>query len=84
MLVCNIICLRLLQIFPAVLRALKSCVVRLALTQELNHHVLANRAMLEQQQFDLVVRLLNCALQVCFQPAQFLSSVLYYCNCIIY
>ncbi|XP_070199867.1 myotubularin-related protein 13-like isoform X2 [Littorina saxatilis] len=50
-------------IFPAVLRALKSRVARLALTQELSHHVHANRAMLEHQQFDLVVRLLNCALQ---------------------
>jgi myotubularin-related protein 5/13 len=52
------------QIFPAVLRALKSRVARLALTLELSHHVNANRAMLEHQQFDLLVRLLNCALQV--------------------
>ncbi|KAK7481835.1 hypothetical protein BaRGS_00026861, partial [Batillaria attramentaria] len=50
-------------IFPAVLRALKSRVARLALTQELSHHIHANRAMLEHQQFDLVVKLLNCALQ---------------------
>ncbi|XP_076471850.1 myotubularin-related protein 13-like isoform X2 [Babylonia areolata] len=50
-------------IFPAVLRALKSRVARLTLTQELSHHVHANRAMLEHQQFDLIVRLLNCALQ---------------------
>ncbi|XP_048241880.1 myotubularin-related protein 13-like isoform X3 [Haliotis rufescens] len=50
-------------IFPAVLRALKSRVARLALTQELNYHVQSNRAMLENQQFDLVVKLLNCALQ---------------------
>ena len=35
----------------------------MALTQELSHHVHANRAMLEHQQFDLLVRLLNCALQ---------------------
>ncbi|XP_041365406.1 myotubularin-related protein 13-like [Gigantopelta aegis] len=50
-------------IFPAVLRALKSRVTRLALTQELSFHVHSNRAMLENQQFDLVVKLLNCALQ---------------------
>ncbi|ESO95293.1 hypothetical protein LOTGIDRAFT_232003 [Lottia gigantea] len=50
-------------IFPAVLRALKSKVTRLAMTQELSYHVLSNRAMLEHQQFDLVVKLLNCALQ---------------------
>ena len=54
----------LLQIFPAVLRALKSKVARVSLTQELSHHIQSNRAMLEHQQFDLVVRLLNCALQV--------------------
>ncbi|XP_012944799.1 myotubularin-related protein 13 isoform X2 [Aplysia californica] len=49
-------------IFPAVLRALKSGIARLALTQELGEHVRSNRAMLEHQQFDLVVKLLNCAL----------------------
>ncbi|XP_052797634.1 myotubularin-related protein 13-like isoform X4 [Mya arenaria] len=50
-------------IFPAVVRSLKSKVARIALTQELGHHIQSNRAMLEHQQFDLVVRLLNCALQ---------------------
>ncbi|CAG2192244.1 MTMR5_13 [Mytilus edulis] len=50
-------------IFPAVLRALKSRVARIALTQELSYHIRSNRAMLEHQQFDLVVKLLNCALQ---------------------
>ncbi|XP_022240508.1 myotubularin-related protein 13-like [Limulus polyphemus] len=49
--------------FPAVLRALKNKTARLALTQELAQHVTGNKAMLEHQQFDLVVRLLNCALQ---------------------
>ena len=53
----------LLQIFPAVLRALKGKVARLALVDELSFHVQSNRAMLEHQQFDMVVRLLNCALQ---------------------
>lgn len=51
------------QIFPAVLRALKSRVARLALTQELSYHIRSNRAVLEHQQFDLVVKLLNCCLQ---------------------
>ncbi|KAL3842272.1 hypothetical protein ACJMK2_020304 [Sinanodonta woodiana] len=50
-------------IFSAVLRALKSKVARLALTEELSRHIQSNRAMLEHQQFDLIVRLLNCALQ---------------------
>lgn len=49
--------------FPAVLRALKSKAARLALCMELAQHVIGNKAMLEHQQFDLVVRLMNCALQ---------------------
>uniref|UniRef100_A0ABM0M8D4 LOW QUALITY PROTEIN: myotubularin-related protein 13-like n=1 Tax=Saccoglossus kowalevskii TaxID=10224 RepID=A0ABM0M8D4_SACKO len=49
--------------FPAVLRSLKSRVVRNALTKELTLHASQNRAMLESQQFDLIVRLMNCALQ---------------------
>ncbi|XP_014680959.1 PREDICTED: myotubularin-related protein 13-like [Priapulus caudatus] len=49
--------------FPAVLRTLKSKTARLALTHEFALHVQSNRAMLEHQQFDLVVRLINCALQ---------------------
>ncbi|XP_054263415.1 myotubularin-related protein 13 [Macrosteles quadrilineatus] len=49
--------------FPAVLRALKSRAARLALCTELAQHVVGNKAMLEHQQFDLVVRLMNCALQ---------------------
>ncbi|XP_070563333.1 myotubularin-related protein 13-like isoform X5 [Ptychodera flava] len=49
--------------FPAVLRSLKSRVVRNALTRELSTHAHQNRAMLESQQFDLIVRLMNCALQ---------------------
>lgn len=66
----------LLQIFPAVLRALKSKVARVALTQELGHHIQSNRAMLEHQQFDLVVRLLNCALQVNFLLYQLVYQLL--------
>uniref|UniRef100_T1JDW2 Myotubularin-related protein 13 n=1 Tax=Strigamia maritima TaxID=126957 RepID=T1JDW2_STRMM len=49
--------------FPAVLRALKNNTARLALCQELCHHVLGNKAILGHQQFELVVRLINCALQ---------------------
>ncbi|XP_063236434.1 myotubularin-related protein 13 [Bacillus rossius redtenbacheri] len=49
--------------FPAVLRALKSKAARLAVCSELAQHVLGNKAVLEHQQFDLVVRLMNCALQ---------------------
>lgn len=52
--------------FPAVLRALKCRAARLALCTELAQHVQGNKAMLEHQQFDLVVRLMNCALQVRF------------------
>ena len=72
---------RLLQIFPAVLRALKNKVARLALTSELAPYVNSNRSLLEHQQFDLVVKLLNCALQVraiashslCCIPTQFIA-----------
>lgn len=49
--------------FPAVLRALQTKSARLALCNELAQHVIGNKAMLEHQQFDLVVRLMNCALQ---------------------
>lgn len=49
--------------FPAVLRALQSKQARLALCNELSTHVSGTKAMLEHQQFDLVVRLMNCALQ---------------------
>jgi len=54
------------QIFPAVLRALKNKATRLGLVEELSSHIKNNRAMLDHQQFDLVVKLLNCALQVHF------------------
>lgn len=51
--------------FPAVLRALKSKFARLALARELSAHVNANggNAVLEREQFDLIVKLMNCALQ---------------------
>ncbi|XP_054159032.1 myotubularin-related protein 13-like [Oppia nitens] len=49
--------------FPAVLRALKTKNARLALCQELSLHKAGNKAVLEHQQFDLIVRLMNCVLQ---------------------
>ena len=52
------------QIFPAVLRALKNKATRLGLVEELSFHIKSNRAVLDHQQFDLVVKLINCALQV--------------------
>lgn len=48
---------------PAVLKALKNKANRLALIEELACHLGSQRAVLEHQQFDLVVRLMNCALQ---------------------
>lgn len=53
-----------LQLLPAVLRAMKSRAARHCLTQELNLHVQQNRAMLDHQQFDFIVRMMNCCLQV--------------------
>ena len=49
--------------FSAVLRALKSKDARLTLCSELAQHVGGSRAVLDPPQFDLIVRLLNCALQ---------------------
>uniref|UniRef100_A0A8C5QAF9 SET binding factor 1 n=1 Tax=Leptobrachium leishanense TaxID=445787 RepID=A0A8C5QAF9_9ANUR len=53
------------KLHPAVLRALKGKAARQCLTQELNLHVQQNRAVLDHQQFDFVVRLMNCCLQDC-------------------
>lgn len=53
-----------LQLFPAVLRAMKGRAARHCLTQELNLHVQQNRAVLDHQQFDFIVRMMNCCLQV--------------------
>uniref|UniRef100_A0A8C3M9L7 Uncharacterized protein n=1 Tax=Geospiza parvula TaxID=87175 RepID=A0A8C3M9L7_GEOPR len=49
---------------PAALRALKGKAARHCLTQELGQHVKENRAILDHQQFDYIVRMMNCALQV--------------------
>ncbi|XP_077025391.1 myotubularin-related protein 5 isoform X6 [Tamandua tetradactyla] len=53
------------QLLPAVLRALKGRAARRCLTQELHLHVQQNRAVLDHQQFDFVVRMMNCCLQDC-------------------
>ncbi|XP_019375515.1 PREDICTED: myotubularin-related protein 13 [Gavialis gangeticus] len=50
---------------PATLRALKGKAARQCLTQELSLHVKQNRAILDHQQFDYIVRMMNCALQDC-------------------
>uniref|UniRef100_A0A4W3IUI3 SET binding factor 1 n=1 Tax=Callorhinchus milii TaxID=7868 RepID=A0A4W3IUI3_CALMI len=53
------------KLLPATLRALKGRGARMCLTHELNLHVQQNRAVLEHQQFDYVVRMMNCTLQDC-------------------
>ncbi|XP_019332356.1 myotubularin-related protein 13 isoform X2 [Alligator mississippiensis] len=50
---------------PATLRALKGKAARQCLTRELSLHVKQNRAILDHQQFDYIVRMMNCALQDC-------------------
>ncbi|XP_073514007.1 myotubularin-related protein 13 [Phyllobates terribilis] len=50
---------------PAALRALKGKAARQCLTEELGHHVKENRTILNHQQFDYIVRMMNCALQDC-------------------
>ncbi|XP_048342698.1 myotubularin-related protein 13 isoform X3 [Sphaerodactylus townsendi] len=50
---------------PAALRALKGKAARLCLTQELSLHVQQNRAILDHQQFDYIIRMMNCTLQDC-------------------
>ncbi|KAF6121585.1 SET binding factor 1 [Phyllostomus discolor] len=53
------------KLLPAVLRALKGRAARRCLVQELHLHVQQNRAVLDHQQFDFVVRMMNCCLQDC-------------------
>ncbi|XP_044114748.1 myotubularin-related protein 13 isoform X4 [Neovison vison] len=50
---------------PAALRALKGKAARQCLTDELGLHVQQNRAILDHQQFDYIVRMMNCTLQDC-------------------
>lgn len=60
----NALTLLFLQTLPAALRALKGKAARQCLTDELSHHVQQNRAILDHQQFDHIIRMMNCALQV--------------------
>nr|XP_019955395.1 PREDICTED: myotubularin-related protein 5-like [Paralichthys olivaceus] len=62
------------KLMPAVLRALKGRAARVCLTQELNQHVLQNRAVLDDQQFDYIVRMLNCTLQAAEKQDRTLST----------
>uniref|UniRef100_A0A673CZA4 SET binding factor 2 n=1 Tax=Sphaeramia orbicularis TaxID=375764 RepID=A0A673CZA4_9TELE len=48
---------------PAALRALKGKAARQCLTEELSLHVQQNRAILDHQQFDYIIRMMNCAIQ---------------------
>lgn len=48
---------------PAVISALKTKQARLVLCEELSAHALGNQVLLEHQQFDMIVRLMNEALQ---------------------
>lgn len=52
------------QTLPAALRALKGKAARQCLTDELGLHVQQNRAILDHQQFDYIIRMMNCTLQV--------------------
>ena len=56
-------CLALLQIYPAVVRALKNKTARHALTEDLKSHAAQNKCMLDHQQFLMVVKLFNALLQ---------------------
>ncbi|KAM6408238.1 myotubularin-related protein 13 isoform 4-T4 [Rhynochetos jubatus] len=56
---------------PAALRALKGKAARQCLTQELGLHVKQNRAILDHQQFDYIVRMMNCALQDCSSSEEY-------------
>ncbi|XP_052497404.1 myotubularin-related protein 5 isoform X4 [Budorcas taxicolor] len=53
------------KLLPAVLRALKGRAARRCLAQELRLHAQQSRAVLDHQQFDFVVRMMNCCLQDC-------------------
>nr|XP_033783896.1 myotubularin-related protein 13 isoform X1 [Geotrypetes seraphini] len=56
---------------PAALRALKGKAARQCLTQELSLHVQQNRAILGHQQFDYIVRMMNCTLQDCSSSEEY-------------
>ncbi|XP_030621605.1 myotubularin-related protein 13 [Chanos chanos] len=56
---------------PAALRALKGKAARQCLTEELSLHVQKNRVILDHQQFDYIVRMMNCALQDCSSSEEY-------------
>ncbi|KAM4721930.1 myotubularin-related protein 13 [Rhinophrynus dorsalis] len=56
---------------PAALRALKGKAARQCLTNELGLHVQQNRAVLNHQQFDYIVRMMNCTLQDCSSSEEY-------------
>uniref|UniRef100_A0A3Q3GYL2 SET binding factor 2 n=1 Tax=Labrus bergylta TaxID=56723 RepID=A0A3Q3GYL2_9LABR len=56
---------------PAALRALKGKAARHCLTEELSLHVQQNRAILDHQQFDYIIRMMNCALQDCSSSEEY-------------
>ncbi|XP_026562252.1 myotubularin-related protein 13 isoform X2 [Pseudonaja textilis] len=56
---------------PAALRALKGKAARQCLTQELSLHVQQNRAILDHQQFDYIIRMMNCTLQDCSSSEEY-------------
>uniref|UniRef100_A0AAQ6A780 SET binding factor 2 n=1 Tax=Amphiprion ocellaris TaxID=80972 RepID=A0AAQ6A780_AMPOC len=56
---------------PAALRALKGKAARQCLTDELSLHVQQNRAIMDHQQFDYIIRMMNCALQDCSSSEEF-------------
>ncbi|KAG7468531.1 hypothetical protein MATL_G00143640 [Megalops atlanticus] len=56
---------------PAALRALKGKAARQCLTEELSRHVQQNRAILDHQQFDHIIRMMNCALQDCSSSEEY-------------
>ena len=68
------VCLLCPQTLPAALRALKGKAARQCLTDELGLHVQQNRAILDHQQFDYIIRMMNCTLQVTFSSFKFLFS----------
>ncbi|XP_072320770.1 myotubularin-related protein 13 isoform X1 [Eucyclogobius newberryi] len=59
---------------PAALRALKGKMARQCLTEELSLHVQQNRAILDHQQFDYVIRMMNCALQDCSTSEEYIVA----------
>uniref|UniRef100_A0A671X0K4 SET binding factor 2 n=1 Tax=Sparus aurata TaxID=8175 RepID=A0A671X0K4_SPAAU len=56
---------------PAALRALKGKAARQCLTEELSLHVQQNRAIMDHQQFDYIIRMINCALQDCSSSEEY-------------